>query len=102
VEEEEVKMSYDRGETLIFTVRVYSDAAKTVLANATSVTFTLTDPDDTILVNGLAATNASTGVYTYTYTLPALAEYGLYTIKWLVNTTGSSTIDYSHFIVEKA
>ena len=92
-------MAYNKNETLIFKCYSYSDAAKTTLADADTVTFTLTDSAGTAIVTDVTATRIATGTYTYTRTLGTVL--GLYTYKWTMRRNALVTIEYGHFVVEE-
>jgi len=69
------------------------------LDDADTVTITITDPAGTVVVNGVAMVNESTGIYTYNYDIPSDAVLGVYTVVAVITTTGHVNKEYSSFRV---
>lgn len=79
---------YERNESYVHYISM-RDRNKDLYDPDTTV-ITITSPCGTILVNGSAMTQESTGVYYYIYTLTSLAIYGQYTVE--VKATVGTTI----------
>ena len=75
---------FDLGDPVPLSVSVYDTA--NVLANATAVVCTITLPDGTTVTP--AVTNASTGVYTTTYTPTLPGRHG---VRWVATGTNASS-----------
>ena len=70
--------SYQRGETYQHKVSIRTDAT---LVDPDSITIDISDPCSTATVSAAAMSKLSTGVYNYSYQIPALAAYGEYSVE---------------------
>ena len=94
-------MAYNKGESLTFQLKCYSDSAKTTLIDADTVKITVTDPAATSVINDQSASKTATGTYQYAKTLDTTATLGLYTYKWTATLSSKPTIVFGHFVVEE-
>jgi uncharacterized protein YfaS (alpha-2-macroglobulin family) len=78
--------SYQRGETVESYAEVKSQAGAYI--TPTSIKVTITDPNGTVQVDGVAMTESATGKYVHYYTLSSSATLGCWTGK-VVETDGS-------------
>lgn len=84
---------YDLGDVAALSCNFYSDADDTTLADPTSVTLSIRDPNR--VVTTPTPTHDGTGVYTYTYT-PTVP--GFYEVSW-VGTGSVASADQDAFYV---
>ena len=76
--------TYDFGETLPIRI-VYRDSGSGAIADQSTVTVTITDPDGTKKVTDSAMSEESSATYTYTYAIPLTGPEGT----WKYVTTGT-------------
>jgi uncharacterized protein YfaS (alpha-2-macroglobulin family) len=90
-----------RGENLRCKVKV-KNFQKT-LVNATAITLTITDPDETAVKNVtlIEITHEDLGLYYYDYTPDIAAVTGTYTALWDVTYSGLHRKSRGYFIVTK-
>jgi len=62
------------------------------LYDPTTVAITITDPCGTVVVNGIAMVNDSTGVYYYNYPIPVDGVYGRWDVKVVATDVGEDSI----------
>ena len=87
-------ITYIRGSSSVtMTVEFRNRLTKALVDPATSITCTVVDPKNTIVVSAAAATQDSTGKYYYIYTPGSTANLGVYKY-WFVGTeaTGAKSI----------
>lgn len=89
-------MSTDLGDVVTLAVEITSDG--TTLANATSVTLTVTLPDGTSS-GSLSPANPSTGVYTYSYTP---TQVGLHNVRWVATGTNAGVFKTEFDVTDPA
>jgi hypothetical protein len=67
--------------------------------DADSAVYSLTDPDDSLVVTSQAMNKILTGEYIYDYDIPANGKKGIYKGTSIFTTGGHKTIVYSSFKV---
>lgn len=90
-------MVFDKNETVVCELKVYSDEAKTILYTPDSVTITIYDPDDNKVVDNVTVSPDNTGIFHYDY-LPTVA--GIYRVEWTITTGTRTVIKKGEFVVE--
>lgn len=65
----------------------------------TSQTATLRDPSDTVQATVAAPTLISTGTYDAKFTIPAGANRGLWTVRWVVTVGADQETEVYRFVV---
>ncbi|MFA5377314.1 MAG: hypothetical protein WC455_16305 [Dehalococcoidia bacterium] len=75
----EVRHEFILPETVKITAAIYNDSD--ALVNPTGVTITITSPTGVVVVNDVAMTNDSTGIYTYLFRTTISTTNGQYTEK---------------------
>ena len=71
--------THQRGETVVLSESI-RDSAGALHSPSVSITVTVTSPTGEVVVNALAMTEDSTGLYHYDYALAADAAYGTYNV----------------------
>ncbi len=94
-----VQTDFTRTGTIRTICYVYDDDE--ALVDATSVSITIKDPDGTLVVDDVAMTKNSTGMYEYFYTPATTAILGNYQIECDILDGSYHTIRHSHFNLSK-
>lgn len=84
-------INFERTETIVCSITIKSTTG--VLTNpATSMTVTITAPNNTAVVSAQAMTNDSTGLYHYDYTPASSVSLGEYKVRYTATDGSRVTI----------